>query len=150
MGSLQLITDMTGTASPVDLNAQNISNVIDEFNRSQDLLDALNTTPKIISKGSGTITWDGTSFKFPSFVTTINAGTQFIFLGYYSRSDLPNNLYSVPDLVIDGLGNVIYEMQAFTVGNQLQFDLSTYAAASPITFTVYYFILQQPANIVAS
>src|SRR5260221_705522 len=123
MGALQQFTDVTGNMSPLEINAQNITNVIQEFNRAQDLLDALNTTPKIISRGTATINWDGTNNQFPVVSATIGSSTQFTFLAYYTRSDLPNNLYPISDYSIDTSGNIVYYMIAFTEGNNIFFAL---------------------------
>lgn len=146
MGNIQSFQDMTGKMSPSDVNAENIGTIIDEFNRSQDLLDSLNNALKIINKGSGAVSWDGTSGHTGTFVVDVGASVAVTFLCFYTRSDLPNNLYAIPDNELDGSNNTIFIASAFTEGTLLNIQFTFLQNGSPIIFTVYYFIIQQPAN----
>lgn len=147
MGQLQSFQDATGKMTPIDINAQNIQQIIDEFNRSQDLLDALNNNLKIINRGTIEFTWDGTVPNFQTLTEAVGSTVPYIFLLYYSRSDIPDSLFFIPSRPVDLSGNAIFEIDAGTVGNTLEVFFNSFQVGSPIDFTAFYFIIQQPANV---
>lgn len=154
MGRLDLYSDMTGSMNPTDVNAQNISNIVDELNRNSDQLDSLSNTVSIIASNKLTVTWNGTGGGLPTTVAdTIKTGATSSFLAFYSRSDTANQLFSVPNIHYDGSGNIacIVSANTFVSGTaSIGFNIEFLNNGSPVTFTFFYYILQQPANVTSS
>jgi hypothetical protein len=150
MSNVEPTVDPTGTLSPTDINSKALTTLTTEFNRSQALLDSLNQTPKIIAKGTGTITWDGTANFSATFQTNLNVETDYTYLVYFSRSDQAGNLYKTSFFQLDNSGNLQWTMNALTNKGILTIGFNSYQVGSPIVFTISYFIIQQPANITTS
>lgn len=148
MGRLDYFSDSTGKMSQTDINSQDISNIVIEMNRNQDLLDALNNNLKIIARGSGTISWDGTSGVSVNLPVPVNANVQFTFLVYFTSSIVSNNhLQQTQYFNVDNSGNLIYIMTAASDATNLYISFQSYHTGTAQTFTYYYFIIQQPSII---
>lgn len=155
MGRLDNFVDVTGKMDQTEVNKQNILNIIDELNRSSDLLDAFNTNLKIISRGSTTYNWDGTINTNIEIDVTIGTSTQaYTFFCFFTRSSLPNNLYATPFSQFSSSGDlqIGIVVDTFASGNNSTLIIfpAFYTAGAAETFTFYYFIIQQPANITSS
>lgn len=152
MGKLSTFIDVTGKMDDIKINAENIKNIIDEFNRSSDQLDALSANRlKIITKGTVSIVYDGTAFFFQQTDIPINSsGISYSFLAFFTRSDLPGKLFMVPQYIFvpASAGKLILEVLAFTQNDTFSVFLQGHQdTGTPATYTFYYFIIQQPANI---
>lgn len=154
MGRVNLATDLTGQLSDTELNTQNIGNIIDELNRNSDQLDSLSQNLTIIAYNALPVTWPGTGGGLPTSVSdTIKTGAASSFLAFYNRSDIPNQLFSVPNIHYDNSGNIscIVTGSTFVSGvASIGFEIEFLSNGSPITFNFYYYILQQPTNITVS
>lgn len=150
MGRLDKFVDLTGTMSQTELQGTQITHLVDEVNRSQDLLDSLSSNLKIIARGKITDTWDGTAGSTNTLNIPINTGSGFTFLCYYSRSDLPDALYMLPNYLFDLSGNIQFYVFSFSNSKTLTFQWFAYQAGLGFTWTFYYFILQNPVNVVST
>jgi hypothetical protein len=149
MGLLSSFTDATGSLSDTEVNAQNISNIIDELNRNGDQLDSLSNNMSIASASNQSFFWNGSPQDL-GVTATASTGTANTFYAFYTRSDIPNNLYSVPDYQFNSAGNLLYSVTVFTGGeggpSDINFTFDFVQGGTPATYTVYYFLLNQPIS----
>lgn len=151
MGILSAYVDPTGEKSTSEVNAENISQIIDELNRSSDQLDSLANQLSISTPGHVTLPISGSN---SSQQTTVSLGSTapFAFIAYMVRSDAPSNYYLVPYFLAQGAPASTMAMLAYaqlTSGStpQLLFDVEVASGyAPPASVTFYYYILNQPAN----
>lgn len=127
-----------------------ISDIIDEANRQADELDTLNTGLKIISRGSITTTF--VSGAYTEALVDVQSGTLSTFMAYFSRSDRPGQLYTVPHFEFDGSGNLAFVIYASTQTNKLLFNPLVGTTGSPPTpdLEIFWYAFEQPAGIVLS
>lgn len=157
MGNLEQFSDMTGTMSDAEVNAENISNIIDEFNRLNDQVDSLNSALSVIAYGTLSYDWDGGTSEFPTLTTSISSAANFMGLVYMSRSSEADAFYHAfpfTEVFQNSNGDSV-DAKAFLSGvnptiGELEIDLNFYNTGSPETFTFYYIIVLQPANITAT
>lgn len=154
MSSLEQFSDMTGTMSDAEVNAENISNIIDEFNRLNDQVDSLNSSLSVIAYGSLTYDWDGNVPETPTVTAPISSAANFMGLVYMSRSSESDSFYhALPftEIFQNGNGDSV-NAKVFVSGvnpaiGELEIDLNFFNTGSPEVFTFYYIIVLQPANI---
>lgn len=157
MGSLSSFTDITGKMSQDDINTANINNIIDEFNRNSDQLDALNNVLSVIAYGSLQFSWDGTgSGSSPNSITLVapvESSVSFIDFTYFTKStDITPVDYATPytEAAQNANGDTVVT-KVFVAGSnsttgQYQISLKFYATGTPTVYTFYYTIVQQPSN----
>ena len=146
MGKIDNFMDLTGSMDQTEVNSTQITQMVDELNRSQDLLDSFTSNLKIIATGQVTDIWNGSAGVGNHIDIPINTGLGFTFLGYYSRSDIPGSLYSIPNYLYDNSGNIQFYVFNFSNQQNLTMQWYAYQAGTSFTWTFYYFILQQPTN----
>jgi hypothetical protein len=147
MGLISSFTDATGAMSDTEVNGQNIDNIIEELNRNSDQLDSLSNNLSIAASSNQQFNWNGS----PTAIgVTANLPTTAVntFYAFYTRSDLPNNLYSVPDYQFTNAGALIYSVTVFTggEGGGINFEFDFVQSGTPAIYTVYYFLLNQPVS----
>lgn len=161
MGNLEPFDDIVGDMSQNDINAANIDNIIDELNRNSDQLDALNNVLSVIAYGSLVYSWDGTgSGSTPTIATLfapIESTASFIDFTYLTRSsDVTPINYATPysEAAQNSNGDTVVTKFFVSGSNsdtgQYEVSLKFWAPGTPETFTFYYTIVQQPANIQTS
>lgn len=158
MSNLEQFNDMTGMMSQDDINAENISNIIDELNRTSDSLDSLNQTLSIVAYGTLTYSWDGSGSGATPTTATLQTGiaTQgnFIGLSYMSR-DIDNpTIYvnmpyfrSIENANGDSVMDKLFQASVNSDSGIYEIDLNFFASGSPIDYTFYYILFQQPSNL---
>lgn len=161
MGTLDSFVDMTGQMSQDDINAENISNIIDELNRNSDQLDSLNNTLSVIAYGSLDYSWDGSGDPGTPTQATLfipaQSSASFIGMTYFSRNtDDPIHYFAMPYTqgIVNANGDSVMS-KIFVAGSnsdngQYEIDLNFYATGSPIDYTFYYILLQQPSNVTSN
>lgn len=160
MGNLQQFVDMTGRMSQQDINAENISNIIDELNRTSDSVDSINQTLSIVAYGTLEYSWDGTGSGASPLQAVIQTGIQtsgnFIGLSYLSRSvDNPTLYINTPYIrsFTNSNGDTVVDKYFYAEVDSdngiYQITLNFYNSGSPIDYTFYYFLFQQPSNLTA-
>lgn len=151
MGRLDAITDMTGRLNPMDLNAQNIANIIDEMNRNSDQLDSIANSLNIIGRGTLSGTWGGTGGAGGSLIVSAAHGFAVapIFLAFFTRADDATNgkSYPVPQWFYDSAGSFVGRAYAYTDNTNIYFSYTAAANGSPIAFVCSYYLIQQPAQV---
>jgi hypothetical protein len=146
MGLIQEIVDPTGTMSDMTLNSENISQIIDEMNRSSDQLDAITNSLNIINKGTTTLVLNAAALAVTANIPH-GFGSAPIFVAFINRSDLPTLWYPLPYATSDGTGLVNLSCTATTDITNINFGIVRSASGAAITFIISYYILQQPAKI---
>lgn len=147
MGRLDPFDDITGELSPLEVNAQNISNIIDELNRNVDQSDAIVNSLNIIGRGSLTMSWPGTT----GFVNTVSQNHGFqtapIFIASFTRDDNPAVNYQTPMFFYDTSGNFQQRVYAYTDATNINFQFLSVISAAPVNFKFSWYIIQQPASV---
>lgn len=148
MGRYDAITDMTGTMSPLEVNQENISGLIDELNRNADQLDGLTNSLAIIGRGSSLGTWNGTGGINAGLTLIITHGLPEapIFMGFYTRSD-KSGVFTVPYWDFDNSGNLLSRAYALSTVNNIIFNFAMVSNGSPINITFSWYAIQQPAIV---
>lgn len=148
MGRIDAISDLMGTMSPLDINQQNISNIIDELNRNADQLDAIGKGLNIIGRGSKSGTWNGVGGINSGLTMLQNHGFQTspIFIGFYTRSDIAGN-FPVPYWDFDNTGSLLSRAYAYTSVTDIVFNFAMTSNGAPINITFSWYIIQQPAQV---
>lgn len=146
MGLIDAVTDMTGSMSQLDINTENISNIIDELNRNSDQLDSIGNSLNIISRGTLSGTWDGTT---DVLQVQQNHGfaTAPIFLASFTRSDMVGQYFPMPMWYYDNSGNFQARALAFTDNNNIYMQFVSVVTGAPVTFDFSFYIIQQPAQV---
>lgn len=158
MTQLQQFTDMTGTLSKAEINTQNLNNIVSELNRTSDQLDSLNQTLNIVAYGTLTYSWDGTGSGATPLQSVLQTGVQssgnFIGMSYLSRDvDSPTLYVNLPYFrsMVNANGDAVLDKlfipQVNSASGIYQIVLNFYAPGTPIKYTFYYFIFQQPSSI---
>lgn len=158
MGDLDSFIDMTGAMSQEEVNAQNISNIIDELNRNSDQLDSLNSTLSVIAYGSLVYSWNGSGSAATPLQATLSANitssAAFIGLCYMQKaSDATGELFQLPytqefeNSNGDSVMAKNFLCGANTDTGTFQVDLNFFTTGTPDIFTFFYTILRQPSNI---
>lgn len=157
MGNIEQFSDMTGTMSDAEINAENISNIIDELNRTSDQLDSLNSVLAVIAYGSLDYEWDGTgspgSPNGAQLVVPVTSAANFIGFCYMQRSSDPTKYYSMPYTeYVENANNDTVTAKFFIAFaenelGQFVIQLDFFNSGSAEAFTFYYTIIQQPANV---
>ena len=147
MGIVNRVFDPTGSKSDMEINAENLSQLIDEMNRTSDQLDAITNSLNIINKNSRTASWDGSIGGGFTVSVPHGFGSAPIFVAYFNRSDQPNNWYPFPQWFYDNSGNTLSRAYAYTDSTNINLTFFSYVADGVVNFTVSYYILQQPAQL---
>ena len=152
MAELQRLTRDPTITNLVNQHDQEIGNIVDEANRQADLLDSLNTSLKIIARGTLTMTFDGSS-QYPVATATLGSGTSNTFVAYMQRSDDLTKVYSLPYYLMHGTGlagaiSTDMYVRGWVSANTISFFGETNGSYSaPTTLTIFYYIIQQPASV---
>lgn len=156
MGTLQEYIDPTGNLGQDQLNQKNISNIIDELNRTGDQLDSLSNNLSILAYGSLSYVWNGTgsadSSVNPIIDASITVSTAFVVLIFMQRSDIPNQVYQLPyyDGITNPNGDPVISKTLFGGADlsrqQIYVNQTFYANGAPATFTYNYYVIQQPTT----
>lgn len=168
MGKLEQTTDLVGGTSQTDLNAQDISNLIDEFNRSQDQLDSLANSFTISLSGIQDLpalsVAAGATDSTQQYIIPHNLGYEPAFLVYIQIPN-PNTGYtsSFPGFYYVGLTNVLGLEDAAGIFNNfyvgvddtnlyLSRGLFNSSASTEIATetNAKYYILQQPSTVTSA
>lgn len=151
MGRLDTFADMTGSMNQVDINEQNILQVIDELNRNADQLDAVANALSIIGRGSVNGTWSGNggTGNLLSLTATHGFQTAPIFMASFTRSDMPNQWFNIPQWFYDNSGNLAGRAYAYTDAQNINFNFigNNASPVSPVNMTFSWYIIQQPAQV---
>ena len=161
MGNIDSFVDMTGAMSQDDINTENINNIIDELYRNSDQLDSISNTLSIIAYGTLDYSWDGSgSGATPtqsSLFVPATSSANFIGMTYFSRStDDPTIYFAMPYTqgYVNANGDSVVG-KLFVAGSnsdtgQYEIDLNFYNTGTPIDYTFYYILLQQPSNVTSN
>lgn len=161
MSNLQPYQDPTGQMTQEEVDQQNIINIINELNNATDAVNSLNNTLTIVAYGTLTYIWPGTGSGLTPTVEILRVPAQseagFIALTYFSRNtDNPTIYFAMPyqQAYINANSDTVIG-KSFLCGSnpttgQYELDLVFYNSGTPITYTFYYLLLQQPANITAT
>lgn len=147
MGRLDSVSDVTGRLTPLDLNAVNIENIINELNRNSDQLDAIANSLSIIGRGTLTGTWDGTAGGTVILSAAHGLTLAPIFISTFKRSDQPGVFYPGAHWFYNGAGTLTAEAFTQTDTSNITFEFIGHTAGSPATITFSYYIIQQPAQV---
>lgn len=149
MGRLDEVVDMTGKMNQMDLNGKNITQMIDELNRNSDQLDAITNALNIVGKGSTSGTWNGVGGINSGLTLQVNHGLSFapIWIGFFTRSDIPGQYFPVPNWEYDNAGSLLGRAYGYTTSSVLVFNFARTNNGAPITVSLSYYLIQQPAQV---
>lgn len=152
MGDLSRYVDPTGDLSKVEILDKDLDQIIEEINRNQDQLDALDSAIKIVARDQITTNYDAASHTYPLQIYNYGGGTVGSFLCFMKRSDQPDNLYPVPyyeSAVVGATLELRLEAYANSAQSALQFTgrASTSHPSPPASLTFFFYIFRQPTNV---
>ncbi len=160
MGNLQSFQDMTGSMKQADVNTQDITNIIQELNRTSDQLDALNNTLSISGYGSLTYNWlgggTGASPVQDTLTSPFNSPGNYIGLSYMTRATENNKLFhALPfsELGVNANGDSVitkYFLSGVDTNTGKYTVVVTFPqSGTPEIFTFYYLVFVQPTGLAA-
>lgn len=148
MSNISSFTDFTGKMSQDEINGQNLSMIVEEMNRIETNQNAVNNVLTII--GQGKLTAVGTA---GGASTTFASEAAYTFMAFFKTSANDNLFYPVPATLYDVNNNLTLSVQAYSssstinpVSGQSSITFSYFSTTS-LTFTFYYFLIQQPASV---
>lgn len=158
MGQINRHRDVTGSMTPDEIHTAEISTIVDELNRTSDNVESLLNNLTVSAYGSMSYIWDGVTIGFnPVTVTAPITTTGAVFPIVFGVTSLvPNRAFALPAVTTGSNANGdVVNLRTFSSyvkldANTINIEAYFFAADTPRTYTFYYYLIQQPPNIVAS
>lgn len=130
-----------------------IGALTEQLNRQTDHLDSLTNSAVIIANGKIVLTYDASTTSYPYQTVPISSSVNNGFMAYLKRSDQPTKMYAIPYFEIIQATNtfllsVYMEISSGVLQARAEI-ISTYTNP-PATITIYYYVIQQAIDQIAS